>query len=368
MRLTPAVRALTLAAVLLPPTAASLIAQSDTWALTNARIQTVTKGLIDNPRPAPPPAPPAAWRGLIGEYGSDTLNRTMIFERQGRLIKRGYSASRIDSWEFALTPAGTDAFVSAGNHPGAPTRFRRDKSGRATAIVEGTITLPRRALGPEDGSVFRVVPVRPVAELRRVALAATPPEEPGSFLATDLAELGKLDPTIHLDIRYASSRNFLGTPLYSQARAFLQRPAAEALVRASKALRVQGYGLLIHDGYRPWYVTRMFWDATPPAQHEFVANPATGSRHNRGAAVDLSLYEINTGRAVEMPGSYDEFSPRSYPTYAGGTSLQRWHRDLLRSVMEAQGFTVNSSEWWHFDYKDWKRYRIGNVVFERLGR
>jgi zinc D-Ala-D-Ala dipeptidase len=202
--------------------------------------------------------------------------------------------------------------------------------------------------------------------LRREALAATSPEEPGDFLATDLAELVTLDPTIRLDIRYASSRNFLGQRLYTQARAFLQRPAAEALVRAHQALRARGYGLLIHDGYRPWYVTKMFWDATPPAQREFVANPATGSRHNRGAAVDLTLYDLKTGRAVEMPGTYDEFSHRSYPTYEGGTSRERWLRELLRSAMEAEGFTVNESEWWHFDYRDWRRYRIGNVTFEKL--
>jgi D-alanyl-D-alanine dipeptidase len=251
----------------------------------------------------PPAAPPTAWRGIIGEYGSDTLTRTMIFERGGHLVMRSYPANRADSFEVTLTPAGTNAFVSAANHPGEPTRFRRARNGRATALVEGGIVVPRRALGPEDGSVFRVVPVRPVSGLRRVALSASPPEEPGTFLPTDLAELARLDSTIHLDIRYATSRNFLGQPLYTQARAFLQRPAAEALVRAHQSLRAHGYGLLIHDGYRPWYVTRMFWDATPPAQHEFVANPATGSRHNRGAAVDLSLYEIQTGRAVEMPGT-----------------------------------------------------------------
>ena len=289
----------------------------------------------------------------------------MIFEREGRLVARAYPTNRADSSDSELTPAGTDAFERAGGAPGL-IRFRRGKNGRATAFVQNDVVTPRKALGPEDGSVFRVVPVRPIPELRRAALAASPPEEPGTFLATDLAELVQLDSTIRLDIRYASARNFLGTRLYTQARAFLQRPAAQALVRANAALRARGYGLLIHDGYRPWYVTRMFWDATPPAEHEFVANPATGSRHNRGAAVDLTLYEVETGRAVEMPGTYDEFSHRSYPTYEGGSSRQRWQRDLLRSAMEAEGFTVNSSEWWHFDYKDWKKYRIGNATFETL--
>ena len=111
----------------------------------------------------------------------------------------------------------------------------------------------------------------------------------------------------------------------------------------------------------------MFWDATPMHQREFVANPASGSRHNRGAAVDLSLFALQTGEPIEMPGGYDEFSQRSYSDYAGGTERQRWHRDLLRQVMESEGFTVNAGEWWHFDYRDWREYGIRNEVFGEIG-
>ncbi len=216
-------------------------------------------------------------------------------------------------------------------------------------------------------SVFRITPVRPVAELREEALRATPPHEDGPFRPPELVELVSLDSTIHLDIRYASTRNFLGTPLYTQARAFLQRPAAEALVRVHQRLEAQGYGLLVHDGYRPWYVTKIFWDATPPAQHEFVADPAEGSRHNRGCAVDLTLYDVRTGRPVTMPSLYDELSPRAYADYSGGTAEQRRLRTLLRRAMEAEGFTVYPQEWWHFDYRDWRAYGIQNVRFEELG-
>jgi zinc D-Ala-D-Ala dipeptidase len=219
-----------------------------------------------------------------------------------------------------------------------------------------------------EQKTFRIQPVRPVAELRQEALQATPPVESGDFQPTDLVELVKLDPTIRLDIRYASSNNFLSTKMYSSAKAFLQRPAAEALVRAHKKLKAQGYGLLIHDGYRPWYVTKMFWEATPADKHAFVANPKTGSRHNRGCAVDLTMYDLKTGRAVEMPSLYDEMSERSAPTYTGGTAEQRARREQLRAAMESEGFTVNPDEWWHFDYKDWKKYRIGNVPFEKLAR
>ena len=133
------------------------------------------------------------------------------------------------------------------------------------------------------------------------------------------------------------------------------------------ALASRGYGLLIHDGYRPWYVTKMFWDATPESAHVFVADPSQGSRHNRGCAVDLTLYDLKSGTAVEMTGRYDEMSPRSYADYVGGTSRQRWFRALLRGAMEAQGFSVYPEEWWHFDYKDWSDYAIGTATFSQLG-
>jgi serine beta-lactamase-like protein LACTB len=146
----------------------------------------------------------------------------------------------------------------------------------------------------------------------------------------------------------------------------MQRPAAEALVRVNKKLEKLGYGLLIHDAYRPWYVTKMFHDATPPRHHGFVADPTKGSRHNRGCAVDLTLYDRETGTPVEMVSGYDEFSDRSYPDYLGGTTKQRKHREILRSAMESEGYTVFPAEWWHFDYRDWREYPILNVRFEDL--
>jgi D-alanyl-D-alanine dipeptidase len=213
---------------------------------------------------------------------------------------------------------------------------------------------------------FRITPLRPVPELRAEALNASPPQEQGNFRKPDLVELTRLDPTIKLDVRYATTNDFLGTPLYTQARAFLQRPAAEALVRAHRELKAVGYGLIIHDGYRPWYVTKIFWDATPDDKKIFVANPAEGSRHNRGCAVDLSLYDLKTGKEVEMPSGYDEMTERAYANYAGGTAEERARRALLKQAMEKQGFAVNPDEWWHFDYKDWKQYPILNKKFEDL--
>ncbi|MGH7626552.1 MAG: serine hydrolase [Gemmatimonadaceae bacterium] len=313
--------------------------------------------------PMPHPAPDA-WHGLIGEYGWD-YNTLYVLEKDGRL-------QALIEWffEYPLDEQSPDhfRFPRWGLYDNEPVTFTRDANGRATAVRVGGVTFPRRATGPEDGSQFRITPVRPVAELRAAALAATPPHESGDFRPSDLVELVTLDSSIHLDIRYASANNFMGTPMYQEARAFMQRPAAEAVARASQWLHQRGYGLLIHDAYRPWFVTKMFWDATPVDKHVFVADPSEGSRHNRGCAVDLTLYDLATGAPIVMTGGYDEMTDRSYPDYPGGTALERWHRALLRQAMELQGFTVYDAEWWHFDYVDWRHYAIGNVPFEKIGR
>lgn len=237
----------------------------------------------------------------------------------------------------------------------------------AGAVAGWAQAVPPSSTPQPKQQSFHVTPLRPVPELRAEALKAQPPAEQGDFRAPDLVELVTLDPTLQLDIRYASSNNFLGTPMYEEARAFLQRPAAEALVRANHKLHEQGYGLLIFDGYRPWYVTKIFWDATPPADHIYVADPALGSHHNRGCAVDLTVYDLKTGRQLPMPSSYDEMSESAHANYPGGTAEERANRELLRSTMEAGGFTVYENEWWHFDYKDWRKYPIGNVPFAQIG-
>lgn len=310
----------------------------------------------------PPPKPadiPARWQGLIGEYGWD-YDTLYILERAGKL-------TALIEW-FTYDPLDEKSenefrFPEAGLYPNEPAVFTRDATGRTLAVRVGGVLFKRRPDPAAPGATFHITPVKPVAELLAAAIRASPPPEKGEFRKPELVELVKLDPTIRLDIRYATNNNFMSTPFYRAARAYMQKPAAEAVVRANQALHGLGYGLLIHDAYRPWYVTKMFWDGTPPDKHEFVADPSQGSRHNRGCAVDLTLFDLNTGKPIQMTGGYDEMSPRSYPEYPGGTSLQRWHRDLLRRLMEAQGFQVYDSEWWHFDYRDWKKYPILNEPF-----
>ncbi|MFL6374907.1 MAG: M15 family metallopeptidase [Pyrinomonadaceae bacterium] len=193
-----------------------------------------------------------------------------------------------------------------------------------------------------------------------------PPQESGKRRA-DLVELTKLDKTIKLDIRYATTNNFVGRAVYPEARAFLQRPAAEAVVRVNKKLRKEGRGLVIFDAYRPWSITKLFWSVVPEDKRKFVADPATGSKHNRGCAVDLSIYDLKTGKEIPMPSGFDEFTERASPDYTGGTDEERRDRDNLRHLMEAEGFTVNPNEWWHFDLNGWQDYAIYDIAFDQVG-
>ncbi|MDE2876878.1 MAG: serine hydrolase [Gemmatimonadota bacterium] len=320
--------------------------------------------LTRNPPTPRPPLPPPHFNGLIGEYGWDH-NVLYILERGGRL-------HALIEWFFLypLIEISPDVYAfpeEGGLYHGERLVFTRDANGRATSVEAASVVFERRDVGTEAGGTFRIDPVRPVNELRADALAASPPDEPGPFRDSELVEVATLEPGILLDVRYSTNNNFMSSVFYDEPRVFLQRPAAEAVSRAHRALAEHGFGLLLHDGYRPWYVTKMFFDATPESQKLFVADPANGSRHNRGSAIDLNLYDLETGLPADMVGTYDEFSPRSFPNYPGGTSRQRWQRELLRRVMEAEGFTVYEAEWWHFDHEDWREYALQNATFDQLG-
>ena len=198
------------------------------------------------------------------------------------------------------------------------------------------------------------------------AVAQNAPPKENNKREAHLVELTSLDKTIKLDIRYATSNNFVGRPVYPEARAFLQKPAAKGVVEVHQKLKERGLGIVIFDGYRPWSITKLFWDVVAEDQRKFVADPAKGSKHNRGCAVDLSVFDLKTGELIDMPSGYDEFTERASPTYAGGTDKQRANRDMLRKLMEDVGFTVNPNEWWHFDYKNWQDYAIYDIAFSEV--
>lgn len=179
-----------------------------------------------------------------------------------------------------------------------------------------------------------------------------------------LVEIKRVIPGVKLDIRYATTANFMRQVMYKQARAFARRDVVAQLKKIQQELHGKGYGLLIFDAYRPYRVTVAFYQKA--ADKNFVANPAKGSVHNRGCAVDLSLFSLKTGKELVMPTPYDSFSPMAAANYPKADKTAIRNRSLLISTMQKYGFKVMRNEWWHFDYNGWQNYELADIPFERL--
>jgi D-alanyl-D-alanine dipeptidase len=180
----------------------------------------------------------------------------------------------------------------------------------------------------------------------------------------ELIEIQKAVPGIKLDIRYATKNNFMKQVMYTQPRAFARRPVVEQLKKIQAALKVKGYGLKIYDAYRPYAITVAFYKKA--SDKNFVADPARGSKHNRGCAVDLTLIDLKTGKEIPMPTPYDSFSPAAAPHYNKLPANVIKNRDFLIQTMHAHGFKVIYNEWWHFDFTGFQKYELMDIPFERL--
>ncbi len=185
----------------------------------------------------------------------------------------------------------------------------------------------------------------------------------------NLMELVDLEihiPGIVTDIRYATSNNFTGEQIYTEARAFARRPVSEALGKVQDSLSAHGLGLKIYDAYRPYSASVKFWEVYPDTN--FVADPKYGSRHNRGCAVDVTLINLNTGEKIPMPTDYDDFSEKAHPQYMELSEDVIFNRSLLFGIMRSFGFTHYPTEWWHFDFKGWEKYPLMDISFSDLGK
>jgi D-alanyl-D-alanine dipeptidase len=181
----------------------------------------------------------------------------------------------------------------------------------------------------------------------------------------DLIDLGTLNNTFKLDIRYATESNFTGKILYSEPKAYLQRDAALALNQAQEMLSDLGLGLVIYDAYRPLAVQKEMWSIKP--DRRYVADPKLGSNHNRGMAVDVGLYDLETGSYLEMPTEFDAFNRKAWANATVGVSeMGRYNRSILKQIMKQCGFKMNTTEWWHFDYKDCRKYPVLDIPFHAI--
>ena len=233
----------------------------------------------------------------------------------------------------------------------------------AYCLLVGSIGIYFGSNNSDD--TFYIIPIKEISELREISKNSNPPILDSLDSHKKLVDLKKLDDEFQLDIRYASTNNFMRSKFYKNERAFFNMSAADRLIEAKNDLKELGYGIIIYDAYRPWFVTKMFWEGTPENLKHFVANPENGSSHNKGCAIDIGLYDIETGESIVMISGYDEFTERAYPNYMGGSKKQRDIRDMLIQVMERNDFTVYEYEWWHFNYNGCDS-GIMNYSFEEL--
>ena len=181
----------------------------------------------------------------------------------------------------------------------------------------------------------------------------------------DLIDIGAVEPTIAVDIRYATANNFTGVVIYPVGRCLLRRAVARRLAAVQRDLRRSGLGLKVWDCYRPFSVQKKLWAVVPDERYiarpvERDGAPVEGSKHNRGAAVDLTLVDAR-GRELEMPTGYDDFSASAHHDYAGGSAAARANRARLRKAMTARGFEPIAEEWWHYDFTGWRTYPLADV-------
>jgi D-alanyl-D-alanine dipeptidase len=180
-----------------------------------------------------------------------------------------------------------------------------------------------------------------------------------------LIDLKKVCPSVFLDIRYATHNNFLGFPIYKIPKAYVRFPLALAIIEIQKELEPLGLSLKIYDAYRPYSVTKKMWELTNGSP--YVANPAYGSVHNRGTALDLTLVNLlDDTTEVPMPSQYDEFNIKASHQYYQINRSFINNRNLLKRIMEKHGFIANEHEWWHYDFKNYKHYELLDISFEDL--
>ncbi len=178
-----------------------------------------------------------------------------------------------------------------------------------------------------------------------------------------LVDIKQVNPNIVLDIRYATTNNFLNEAIYPSARCFVLEPVAMRLDSIQRELETRGLGLKIFDGYRPLSVTRKMWEILP--DDRYVANPEKGSRHNRGAAVDVTLVD-SSGNALEMPTEFDAFSEKAGQDYTDLPENIISNRTMLKEIMTKYGFSSIKTEWWHYDLIGYEAYPVLDKSFEEI--
>ena len=325
---------------------------------------------------AQPVAPSSDIQALLGLYQTEGDN-IIIREREGWLeLLYGVTAEdypfnqsnvyqmrkkRYDEYELVTAnPRDYRAVLDL--------KFERDKSGRGITCIIDKQRYSRIFFAGENDNDFKVTLTQSIEVLRKNVQSVVLPNQQNSLAEAKLVNLAAKDQQIRINMIYATDKNFVGTVVYENTGAYLDEQAVDALSRVNRKLAEYGYGLVIWDAYRPWYISKLLHDALPENDKRLLESPETGSPHNKGLSVDVSLYDIATGKELDMISGFDELSFRAYSKFQGGSGLDRFRRDLLRQIMEKEGFTGVAHEWWHFDYQGFTNYRLLNVPFSQLDK
>lgn len=319
--------------------------------------------LYSKREPVPPAPTPGYLAGLMGYYGP-IGNPVTILERNGALYA-------LKDWHqaYPLTEIAADTFAlpDVGMYGGERLVFERDESGVALHVNFANMVLDRTPAAHYKFNYTNLQLESPVDLTLDPADEAIPANMHTVLPpSTQIVDLTMIDPLLNLDIQYASSTNIFNAQLYPEARAFLQRPLAEALFRIQRAIRRMGLGLIIYDSYQPWQVTHAIWQSVPDSLKLFFDDPASGSCQNRGSAISLSLYNLSSGELLPMPSEYGAVSSDAISDFPILNNTRRWNRDLLRRLMESEGFYVSQNRWWHFEHQSCKDYPILNIPINEI--
>jgi D-alanyl-D-alanine dipeptidase len=254
-----------------------------------------------------------------------------------------------NSWSKLITTSLTVCFIST-----FMTVFVGCKNSEAVTLTSFTAPMTTLAQTTSDSEV---VPSQSFATSSQSLTTSPLPFD------ARLVDIRSVNTKIALDIRYATTNNFLKGKVYPVARCVLRGAAARRLSQVQDDLATSGLGLKVYDCYRPLSVQKQMWKIKPDPR--YVANPATGSRHNRGAAVDITLVDRN-GKELEMPTGFDDFTEKAHRNYKGTTAQAKKNSKLLEDAMKKYGFIPLATEWWHFDAPGWDKFSILDVGFGEI--
>ena len=248
----------------------------------------------------------------------------------------------------------------------APVHFERDAEGNGIVCKIGGKRFARNFFPGEGNKILRIEVNGDYQSLKDAAPKAVMPAKLQQGQVARLVRIRSAVPNVKFDLRYTGADNIFGVPLYEATEAYGSEETAAALKKAADKLAAQGYGLIVWEGYRPWYVSKLASDLLPKDKKSMMPGPDRGEDRNTGRTVDVSLYDLASGNAIKMISDFDEVSVRQFPGFAGGTERQRNLRDMLAAVMKGCGFTQGKEEWWHFTLGTTEGWQHLNIPYGQI--